>query len=130
MFHKTLSYKREDFSLRVFLKDFKNILVSENFGFKVGFTYYLSITNINGKILGSVDQIPFILVNYYYINQLTVDLYSKIYENIDNHDWMLEELFVSSFFPEEIESYDILFIHINSKYTEKNKLIKALIAQR
>jgi hypothetical protein len=86
MFHKTLSYKREDFSLRVFSKDFKNIHVSENFGFKVGFTYYLSITTINGKILGFVDQIPFILVNDYYINQLTVDLYSKIYENIDNHD--------------------------------------------
>jgi len=84
MLHKILSYKREDFSLRVFLKDFKNNLVSENFVFKVGFTYYLSITNINGKILGSVNQIPFILVNYYYIDQLTVDLYSKIYENINN----------------------------------------------
>jgi hypothetical protein len=119
MLYKILSYKKEEFNLRAFSKDFKNILVSKNLEFKVGFTYYLSIININSKILGSAYQIPFCLVDYYYIDQLTMDLYSKIYENIDNYDWMLEELFVNLFFPEEIESYDILHIHINSKYTEK-----------
>ena len=130
MLHITLSYKRENFNLRVFSKDLNNNLLSKNFEFKVGFTYYLSVTNINGKILGSTYQITSCLIDFYDINQLTIDLYSKIYENLDNHDWMLEELFVNLFFPEGIESYDILFVHINSNFIGKNKLIKALIAQR
>jgi len=72
MIYKLLPYKKDEFNLRTFSLDLKSLFASEDFEFefKVGFTYYLSITDNNGNILGSIPQIPFILINHGSIDQL------------------------------------------------------------
>ena len=40
----------------------------------------MSLTDINGKILGVPTQFPFLLVNLNYKDKLTIDLYDEIYK--------------------------------------------------
>ena len=114
MIPKLLSYKIDDFNLRDFSLDFNNHIVSNKFEFKVGSTYYLSITDCNGNTLGSIPQIPFILVNDNSINQLISDLYSVISLTIASNDWILKKYFTNSFYLNEIGPYELFYIYISS----------------
>jgi hypothetical protein len=73
MIYKLLVYKIDEFNLKTFSLDLISIMRQiylEDFEFKVGFIYYLSIIDNSGNILGFVLQIPFIIINHDSINDL------------------------------------------------------------
>jgi len=81
MYNKNLGllcYNLSEFNKDTFTKDIKDIFFSDDF--KIGVTYYMSLTDINGKILGVPTQFPFLLVNLNYKDKLTIDLYDEIYK--------------------------------------------------
>jgi hypothetical protein len=79
-----LRYELNDFNLDTFSQDIQDIFSSD--GFQRGFIYYMCITDINGKVLGSPAQFPFALKSLKYKNKLTMDLYNKIDKIIKNYN--------------------------------------------
>ena len=69
-----LCYNLSEFDIDIFTKDIQDIFLSDDF--QIGVTYYMSLTDINGKILGVPIQFPFLLVNLNDKDKLTIDLYN------------------------------------------------------
>jgi len=119
MKHEVLCYKKDEFNLDIFSQDIHNIFISDDYDFQVGLVYYLNVTDINGKILSYPVQIPFRLVSLTCIDELTVDLYTKINKWVNEYDWKWSKdlyLLRDEFNKYSIGEYEeLLCIYIDTK---------------
>jgi len=90
--HELLCFDKDKdkFNLNDFSDNIESIYTSDSdfYKFKIGVTYYVSITDINSIFIGKPVQIPFCLDKLTFTNnKLIIDLYNTILIRINKYDW-------------------------------------------
>jgi hypothetical protein len=80
--YSTLIYKLNDFDLEVFSLDMEHLFYDDYRKFQLNTTYYMLISDTNGRVLG--NEIPFILISLNNKSQIIFKLYNKINKRIKN----------------------------------------------